>query len=223
VVALTNGGPGVSSDLPSVFMFDMAFRRTNLGLSAASAVVMLGTVLAILIPYLYARNEGARLMPARQTQSPRKIRLADAAAAQGHPDAGISLFSSGHRRPVLRGPALHPAQHVLQDDAGDPVRRADGPAAGTNRPALGHRLGRGLHRHHLRRPQGLLRQLDADDHPRRADLGDDRRHQRLRAGQVAVSGARFVFAALVAGNFVPFQVVLAPVAVTLARSACSAR
>ena len=56
VVALTNGGPGVSSDLPSVFMFDMAFRRTNLGLSAASAVVMLGTVLAILIPYLYVET-----------------------------------------------------------------------------------------------------------------------------------------------------------------------
>ena len=37
-------------------MFDMAFRRTNLGLSAASAVVMLGTVLAILIPYLYAET-----------------------------------------------------------------------------------------------------------------------------------------------------------------------
>ena len=54
--ALTNGGPGVSSDLPSVFMFDMAFRRTNLGLSAASAVVMLGTVLAILIPYLYVET-----------------------------------------------------------------------------------------------------------------------------------------------------------------------
>jgi len=56
VVALTNGGPGVASDLPSVFMFDMAFRRSNLGLSAASAVVMLGTVLAILIPYLYVET-----------------------------------------------------------------------------------------------------------------------------------------------------------------------
>jgi glucose/mannose transport system permease protein len=56
VVALTNGGPGVSSDLPSVFMFDMAFRRANLGLSAASAVVMLGTVLAILVPYLYVES-----------------------------------------------------------------------------------------------------------------------------------------------------------------------
>lgn len=56
VVALTGGGPGVASDLPSVFMFDMAFRRSNLGLSAASAVVMLGTVLAILIPYLYVET-----------------------------------------------------------------------------------------------------------------------------------------------------------------------
>lgn len=53
VVALTDGGPGVSSNLPSVFMFDMAFRRTNLGLSTASAMVMLATVLAILVPYLY--------------------------------------------------------------------------------------------------------------------------------------------------------------------------
>ncbi len=60
VVALTNGGPGVSSDLPSVFMFDMAFRRANLGLSAASAVVMLGTVLAILVPYLYVESRERR-------------------------------------------------------------------------------------------------------------------------------------------------------------------
>jgi len=56
VLALTAGGPGVASDLPAVFMFDMAFRRSNLGLSAASAIVMLGTVLAILIPYLYVET-----------------------------------------------------------------------------------------------------------------------------------------------------------------------
>lgn len=56
VAALTAGGPGISSDLPAVFVFDMAFRRANVGLSAASAIVMLGTVLAILIPYLHVET-----------------------------------------------------------------------------------------------------------------------------------------------------------------------
>ncbi|MDR3514957.1 MAG: sugar ABC transporter permease [Azospirillaceae bacterium] len=53
VVALTQGGPGFASDLPSRFMFDYTFRRDQLGMGAASAVVMMTTVLVIVIPYLY--------------------------------------------------------------------------------------------------------------------------------------------------------------------------
>jgi glucose/mannose transport system permease protein len=54
VVVLTGGGPGYASDLPSRFMYEMAFRRDQLGLGAASAIMMLFTFVAIIVPYLYS-------------------------------------------------------------------------------------------------------------------------------------------------------------------------
>lgn len=56
VVALTDGGPGQASELPALYMFQMAFERSRLGLGAASACVMLMMVLAIALPYAYARR-----------------------------------------------------------------------------------------------------------------------------------------------------------------------
>lgn len=53
VVAMTNGGPGFSSDLPGKFVVDFAFERANIGQASAAATVMLGSVLAIIAPYLY--------------------------------------------------------------------------------------------------------------------------------------------------------------------------
>jgi glucose/mannose transport system permease protein len=54
VTALTAGGPGYSSDLPALFMYSHAFTRGQMGLGAASAMMMLAGVLAILVPYLYS-------------------------------------------------------------------------------------------------------------------------------------------------------------------------
>ncbi|MGB7483082.1 MAG: sugar ABC transporter permease [Castellaniella sp.] len=54
VVALTNGGPGLSTDLPAVFMYTFAFTRNQIGLGAASAVMMLATVAAVLVPLIYS-------------------------------------------------------------------------------------------------------------------------------------------------------------------------
>jgi glucose/mannose transport system permease protein len=54
VVVLTGGGPGYASDLPSRFMYEMSFRRDQLGLGAASAIMMLFTFIAIIVPYLYS-------------------------------------------------------------------------------------------------------------------------------------------------------------------------
>ncbi|ASY58460.1 sugar ABC transporter permease [Sinorhizobium sp. CCBAU 05631] len=62
VLALTNGGPGSATELPSTFMFSATFRRNQMGVGAASAIMMLMTVAAIIIPYLYSelreRNNG---------------------------------------------------------------------------------------------------------------------------------------------------------------------
>ncbi|MEJ8476812.1 carbohydrate ABC transporter permease [Roseibium algae] len=54
VLALTNGGPGSSTEMPSTFMFTSTFRRDQMGVGAASAVMMLMTVAAIIVPYLYS-------------------------------------------------------------------------------------------------------------------------------------------------------------------------
>ena len=54
VVALTAGGPGISTDMPAKFMYDMAFNRGELGQATASATMMLVTIMAIIVPYLYS-------------------------------------------------------------------------------------------------------------------------------------------------------------------------
>ncbi|HWL69481.1 MAG TPA: sugar ABC transporter permease [Geminicoccus sp.] len=54
VVALTKGGPGFATELPSTFMYTTTFTRNEMGLGAASATVMLMTLAAIIIPYLYS-------------------------------------------------------------------------------------------------------------------------------------------------------------------------
>ena len=60
VVALTGGGPGYSSDLPATFMYAHAFTRAQIGMGSASAILMLGGVLAILVPYLYSELRSRR-------------------------------------------------------------------------------------------------------------------------------------------------------------------
>jgi glucose/mannose transport system permease protein len=54
VIALTGGGPGRATELPSTFMYSYTFTRNQMGIGAASAVIMLMTIAAIMIPYLYA-------------------------------------------------------------------------------------------------------------------------------------------------------------------------
>jgi len=54
VIALTNGGPGYATDLPATYMYAMAFSRGDLGQAASSAMVMMGVIFAIVVPYLYS-------------------------------------------------------------------------------------------------------------------------------------------------------------------------
>jgi glucose/mannose transport system permease protein len=60
VMAMTAGGPGNSSDLPATVMFDFAFGRTQLGLGAASAMMMFAAVMAIIVPYQYSELRSKR-------------------------------------------------------------------------------------------------------------------------------------------------------------------
>lgn len=63
VVAMTKGGPGLSSEVPAKFIMDNFFERSNVGLGSAAATVLLVTVIAILSPWIYSqhlRPQGAR-------------------------------------------------------------------------------------------------------------------------------------------------------------------
>ena len=60
VMALTGGGPGTSSDVPAIFMYQFAFTRGQLGQGAASAMMMLFTIVAVLVPLMYMETRSAK-------------------------------------------------------------------------------------------------------------------------------------------------------------------
>ncbi len=60
VIALTGGGPGNATELPSTFMYSYTFTRNQMSVGAASAVIMLMTIAAIIVPYLYSELKEPR-------------------------------------------------------------------------------------------------------------------------------------------------------------------
>ena len=54
VVALTSGGPGGSAWLPSNFMYEYTFKRNEMAVGSASAVIMLVAISLIIVPYLWS-------------------------------------------------------------------------------------------------------------------------------------------------------------------------
>jgi glucose/mannose transport system permease protein len=54
VIALTNAGPGDATQLPSTFMYSFTFTRNQMAVGSASAIMMLMTITAIMVPYLYS-------------------------------------------------------------------------------------------------------------------------------------------------------------------------
>ncbi|MER5173598.1 carbohydrate ABC transporter permease [Thioclava kandeliae] len=53
VVALTNGGPGMATDVPAKFIMDFLFLRSNIAFASAAATVMLVTVAIAIAPWIY--------------------------------------------------------------------------------------------------------------------------------------------------------------------------
>lgn len=52
VRALTGGGPGIATTLPALVVYDFMFQRGQLGRGSAAAVLMLGALLAVIVPWL---------------------------------------------------------------------------------------------------------------------------------------------------------------------------
>jgi glucose/mannose transport system permease protein len=51
VRALTGGGPGIATQLPTLVVYDLMFQRGLLGRGAAAAVMLLLSLLVVLVPY----------------------------------------------------------------------------------------------------------------------------------------------------------------------------
>ncbi|MBU2742312.1 sugar ABC transporter permease [Acidithiobacillus thiooxidans] len=53
IIALTGGGPGYSTNVPSIFMYVFSFQRGEMGVGAASALMMLVIMMIFALPFLY--------------------------------------------------------------------------------------------------------------------------------------------------------------------------
>lgn len=60
VIALTNGGPGRSTWLPSVFMYQYTFTRNEMAIGAASSVLMLLAIAVVVLPYILSELRKAK-------------------------------------------------------------------------------------------------------------------------------------------------------------------
>jgi glucose/mannose transport system permease protein len=54
VIAMTGGGPGRATEMPATFMYSYTFSRNEMAVGASAAVIMLMTIAAIIVPYLYS-------------------------------------------------------------------------------------------------------------------------------------------------------------------------
>jgi glucose/mannose transport system permease protein len=64
VVAMTSGGPGISSEVPAKFVMDYLFDRADIGLATAAATTMLVTIVIIVAPLFYWRSQAGIRRPA---------------------------------------------------------------------------------------------------------------------------------------------------------------
>ena len=60
VVAQTGGGPGLASEVPAKYVYDMMFLSQNLGQGFAASTMMLMAVIVIIIPWAYLEFGGKK-------------------------------------------------------------------------------------------------------------------------------------------------------------------
>ena len=59
VPVMTQGGPGIATEVPAKFIMDHIGGRSDIGLASAASTVMLVMVLAVLAPWFYVRSRQA--------------------------------------------------------------------------------------------------------------------------------------------------------------------
>ncbi len=53
VVALTRGGPGISTTFPANYVYDLMFQRGQIGEGAAASIMMVAALAVVLVPYSF--------------------------------------------------------------------------------------------------------------------------------------------------------------------------
>lgn len=53
VVALTRGGPGISTTFPAIYVYDLMFQRGQIAQGAGAAIMMLTALAVVLVPYAF--------------------------------------------------------------------------------------------------------------------------------------------------------------------------
>lgn len=51
VVALTRGGPGISTTFPAIYVYDLMFQRGQIGEGSAASIMMVAALAVVLVPY----------------------------------------------------------------------------------------------------------------------------------------------------------------------------
>ena len=51
VMALTTGGPGISTSFPATYVYDLMFQRGQIAIGAAASIMMLAALAVVLVPY----------------------------------------------------------------------------------------------------------------------------------------------------------------------------
>ena len=60
VVAQTSGGPGIASEVPAKYVYDLMFLAQNLGQGFAASTMMLLTVVIVVVPWAYLEFGGGK-------------------------------------------------------------------------------------------------------------------------------------------------------------------
>jgi glucose/mannose transport system permease protein len=62
VVALTRGGPGISTTFPAIYVYDLMFQRGQIAEGAAAAIMMVAALAVVLVPYaLYVIRQRSKV------------------------------------------------------------------------------------------------------------------------------------------------------------------
>ena len=209
VVAMTGGGPGISTNMPAVYVIQMITSSQNVGLGMAAAMMMLAPVVAVLAlvgigRWVQSAAQG-RVNPqgARSSMTSTTATLPAGTEVAAGPEAAARVAGAprrlrlpDHLGAVLPVPALRHDRDVAEDDARDPPRPPVQPAADMDGPAVDRCVAARLHR--ALDCNGLhpgLPELGQDHRAERDRLDRHRLDQRLRAVVLALQGRQHLLPA----------------------------